>query len=518
MKLKYKVLSLVMFVMLICCVSAASAADVDNITVPDDTSVIEIDDAVDSVEVDEINENDVSEDIPVTMSKAVTVTDADYNKCFDSNGYLNDTAITELTFSGNFNAKSFGNFKINKTIPLNVAGATFNGVSFDLLADNLVLDGARFIYNSHGAVVYVNASNDVVQNLNIVVNGVEGQDVYAIFVENADSVQILNNTITYNATTTNANNYNYVIKVKNSPKIKIVGNTINAYLPLKDVDYWGTRTGMDMDLVAGIGIENSKEFNLSYNVINVNVTNVSGSFPTLDAVIVLDSADSHIRYNNITFIDDVTPAGSANYLYAIDVYRCDNLRIYNNDIKLTSYGGSYINGTINGTSAAYGIQLTGGYATVEICYNKINTSNNGPNAGIYSQNFAGTTTLTIRGNEIYVEGNAGLHSWSLVTGMELQDNRAYVFDNNITVNNKGGYVNGSNAYGISFSQYYTKIPDSFTISNNNITLINGDWAVYIQDYEYAEVTNNRLISTHYTGDGAVYDDGNGIIISGNHYP
>ena len=116
MKLKYKVLSLVMFVMLICCVSAASAADVDNITVPDDTSVIEIDDAVDSVEVDEINENDVSEDIPVTMSKAVTVTDADYNKCFDSNGYLNDTAITELTFSGNFNAKSFGNFKINKII------------------------------------------------------------------------------------------------------------------------------------------------------------------------------------------------------------------------------------------------------------------------------------------------------------------------------------------------------------------------------------------------------------------
>ena len=50
MRFNYKLLGLVMFVMLICCVSAASAADVDNITVPDDTSVIEIDGAVDSVE------------------------------------------------------------------------------------------------------------------------------------------------------------------------------------------------------------------------------------------------------------------------------------------------------------------------------------------------------------------------------------------------------------------------------------------------------------------------------------
>lgn len=50
MKRSYTFIGLLMFVMLICCVSAASATDVDNITVPDDTDVIEIDEAVDSVD------------------------------------------------------------------------------------------------------------------------------------------------------------------------------------------------------------------------------------------------------------------------------------------------------------------------------------------------------------------------------------------------------------------------------------------------------------------------------------
>ena len=36
MRFNYKILGLVMFVMLICCVSAASATDVDDIVVPED--------------------------------------------------------------------------------------------------------------------------------------------------------------------------------------------------------------------------------------------------------------------------------------------------------------------------------------------------------------------------------------------------------------------------------------------------------------------------------------------------
>jgi hypothetical protein len=89
--------------------------------------------------------------------------------------------------------------------------------------------------------------------------------------------------------------------------------------------------------------------------------------------------------------------------------------------------------------------------------------------------------------------------------------------NVITVNNKGGYVNCSNAYGISFSQYYIRLPTSFVVENNTIELINGSYAVYIQNDIYASVTGNCLNTTHYCGDGAVYDNGN-IIIQDNYCP
>ena len=294
----------------------------------------------------------------------------------------------------------------------------------------------------------------------------------------------------------------------------INGNRINAYLPLKEVAYYTTDDQMDWDRVAVVGIESSNGFNLSYNNIEVNVTCVDDSYPTLDAVIVLFSEDAYIGHNNVTEIDNKTEVGSANYLYAIDVYSCNHLDIDNNTIKLRSMGGTFINGTNNGTSTAYGIQLTGGH-NVTIENNDIDTRNNGPNAGIYSQNYGGPTNLTIVNNTIYAEGNAGSHQWSLVTGMELQDDYGYIAGNKIKVYNKQGYVSGSNAYGISFSQWGIRNP-VFNITNNCVNLINGDYAVYIQSSKPTTyVTDNCLTSTNYVGDNAVYHT-TYVSISGNH--
>ena len=118
-------------------------------------------------------------------------------------------------------------------------------------------------------------------------------------------------------------------------------------------------------------------------------------------------------------------------------------------------------------------------------------------------------------NTIYAEGNAGSHSWSLVTGMELQDNFGYIAGNKIKVYNKQGYVSGSNAYGISFSQWGMANP-VFNITNNCVNLINGDYAVYIQSSNPTTyVTDNCLTSTNYSGDNAVYHT-TYVSISGNH--
>ncbi len=517
MKINSKILIFTMLVMMICCVTAVSATDTngtDDTVITDEIAVDDVSEIVEDVEIDE--STDSADDSPATTSKVVTVTDTDYGKCFDSNGYLNDTAVTELTFSGNFSAKSFGNFKINKTIPLNVAGATFNDVSFDLLADNLVLDGARFVYNTNGAVVYVNSDNDVVQNLNIVVNTPSTADTFAIRVEEASNVQILSNVITYTALTANPSCYNHVIRVEGGKNVTVSRNNITAYLPLKEVDFLQPYPSIYTDKVAGVAVESSEDFVFTNNRLLVNVSCNNTDYPTLDAFIIANSVNAYIAGNTIIEIDNETRPGNNNYLYAIDVYACNGTVIERNNIKLHSEGGTIIPGTNNGTGAAYGIQLTGPHS-VTIHNNTIDTANNGPNCGIYSQNFNGDSFLNITNNIIYVEGNASSdHQWSLVTGMELQDNEGYIAGNTITVYNKETYADGDNVYGISFSQYGNGIP-TFEITNNTVEVIHGKYAVYIQYSQDSSVYENCLYTDYYCGDAAVFDPGD-IWIYGNYCP
>lgn len=536
MSRKYLSIFLLMVVM-ICCVSAASATDVDNITVPDDTNIItdDIVESVDDVELsDSVSESDDdvsgSDDVEITDQKViekennrnhpvtVQVYNNNYWNYFDWQTGMQVVTGVDFNFNGNFNAMPFDMFIINdNNTDIIATGATFQDVGFNFNANNAILTGGTFSTTTSTNVKHVidiSAGYAEVNGVTMELNAPNNKEFVAINVMDGTNTKILNNVITYTCTYTNAGYINYVIRVKNSPNTVISGNNITAYLPLKDVAYYTGATDMDWDQVAAVGIENSNGFNLSYNNIKVNVTDVSGWYPTLDSVIVLDSEDAYIGYNNITEIDNVTQPGSANYLYAIDVYRCDKLNIDNNNIILRSMGGTIIEGTDNGTSTAYGIQLTGGH-TVTIANNDINTKNNGPNAGIYSQNYGGDTNLTIVNNTIYAEGNAGSHQWSLVTGMELQDNYGYIAGNKITVYNKQGYVNGSNAYGISFSQYGNAAP-IFNITNNCVNLINGDYAVYIQYSDLTTyVTNNCLHSTHYTGNNAVYQGAN-VYISGNY--
>ena len=237
----------------------------------------------------------------------------------------------------------------------------------------------------------------------------------------------------------------------------------------------------------------------------------------LDSIIILDSANGTIEYNWVDEIDDVTPNGTASYLYAIDIYRCDNLLINDNDLNLTSYGGTVIPGTINGTGAAYGIQLTGGYTNVTLSNNDIHTRNNGPNCGIYSQNYGGATELYILDNTIYVEGNARTsHSWSLVTGMELGSDYAYVEGNTITVKNKATFHTDDPVYGISYSQS-TPGDHQFEIYDNTVEVINGYYSVYLlSSTTNSEVAYNCLHTTYVSGDNSVHANSN--IVHDNYWP
>ena len=495
------ILLMSMLVMLICCVSAVSATDADNITVPDDTDVIELDDTVDSVEeVESEGIDDTVDGVNNQQNLRGTNINGDTNigNYFDSTtGVLLSTAGNTLTFGGDFYKTSYNysNFIINRAVTINANttdAPTLHDMGFQLIANGITLNGLTFD-----------------------INAPSGENCYAIDIENANNVDVINNKITYTCGSANAAYYNYVIKVMDSENVTIDNNTITASLPLKDVDYSNYPNGfpgISYDHVAGVAVENASKFKFTNNVLNVTGHIRGGYYPTLDALLVIKSPNSLIEGNKIYEQDNVTAAEETNYLYAVDIYQCDNLTIRSNKIELNSGSGNL---TVNGTGGAYGIQLTGGHTGILIENNNITTANNGPNLGIYSQNTAGKTNLTIKGNIIKVTGRAGTHPWALVSGIELQDTYANVCSNTIDVTNLGTYNANNYLFGISYCQP-TSGNHTYIICNNTVRVPGGEWAVYLDG-----VVNSKVICNHlkarglHWGDNAVYMTGTNNTKSNN---
>ena len=149
-----------MFVLLVCCISAASATDVDNITVTEDTDIIELDDTVDSVEEVEQDRGagtgtcdctncdcEVVEPTLPTGSNKVTLTPSNYTTKF-TNGYFNDQSADEVIFTGNFASNTFTTLNFNQGIIITATGSTFNNIGFGLLKSDIVLNGATININA----------------------------------------------------------------------------------------------------------------------------------------------------------------------------------------------------------------------------------------------------------------------------------------------------------------------------------------------------------------------------------
>lgn len=516
MDLNKKILIISMLVMLVCCVSAVSATDIngtDDISddiIIDENPVDEITDVVEDVNIDDTQDNAVDEGN--LRGNPLTVDTTTYTNYFDANGYFNDSSVTDLTFDGNFGPQSYGNFKFNQEMKItSTPGSTFTNVGFDLTGPRVTVDDCTFIFNEPtniNAGLNVTGAEGKILNTRINVTAPENSTFNAIDVYGVSGVKIFNNTLIYNCSYKNNETYNYVIKGKNAADLNITGNTIYAYLPLKKVN-WYLSGSIDADYVAGIAVEHCNGAQIIDNTLDVKGTLRGDSFPTLDAIILANSNDVHVEHNTIRESDIVTVSGQASYLYGVDVYTCNNIHIAYNDITMNgNKSGGHIEG--NGTGAAYCIQLTGQQG-VNIYYNNLTTSNEGPNLAIYSQNYAELDShLTVYGNNISVTGKAGDDPWSLVSGIETQDRHAEIYNNTIRVNNTAGYVKDTYAFGISYAQWINGTHDVF-INNNDVEVINGDYAVYLlYDAVTGRVTNNNLIAYtatgNNTGDDAVFAD------------
>lgn len=525
MRINNKIFIFSLLVMMICCVSAVSATDIngtDDTVITDDIAVDDVSEIVEDVEIDDASDNVVDgENLRTTTG---TINGDSFDMYFDEDGTLYDDVSGTLTFNGYFDdaGSTFGNFKINKQVTLDVSNATFNNIGFDLLANNLKLNGGTFTSDGttdSGSVIYVNAANVEVTNNHMNLQARNATDYIAIDVNNAANAKILYNTINYTCGYENPTNFNYVIRAKNSQNVEINYNEIDATLPLKDVN-WDLSGSIDADYVAGVAVENCANAKFKYNNLSVIGNIRAGWYPTLDAFIIAKSPNAEVENNKIDESDIITTNGSYSYIYGIDVYSCNCIHVKNNIVTMNGEqsGGHLIGG--NGTGAAYCIQLSGNHTDVIISNNTLTTRNNGPNLGIYSQNYHATSDLKISGNRINVTGRAGSDPWSLVSGIELQDTRAEVYDNNITVTNLETYTAGNCAYGISYAQWINKT-HNYNIHNNNVTVVNGDYAVYLlNDTDVSgSIKDNALkaitASGNNTGDNAI-SAGSNIEKSGNH--
>ena len=513
-------------------ISIVSANEIgDNATSINDESTIEIENAIYNAEDNNSEQSNILKDSLQSNEEEIigegnleicsetgTINGVDYSNYFDTtNGYANTT--DDLIFTGIFNAKTFGNFKINESITIYATEATFNNVGFDLLASNITLIGGT--YNMDDSVAtntVINVTGDYTSVTETVIDvyAPEDQDFIAIDVANSTGTLIYDNYIYYECAYPNLDNTNYVIRVKNSPYVNITYNEITSVLPFKNVDYHMSIIGYMFRSISCILIEESDSFVLYFNFIEGYIENTCTGFPTLDMVIICDSDNGYVGWNSIDEIDFVTEPNDSSYLYLVNLYRCNNLTVEFNELYLESDGGTFFPDTIS-AGEAYGIKLTGPYTGVVIKNNAINTANNGHNAGIYSQNFAGYADITIINNTINVVGNASFHQWYFLSGIELMVDYSYIEGNAITVTNVGNYTTGHNVYGISFSQYYVRLPTSFVVVNNTVDLINGHYTVYIQDAISGLVIHNCLTSMDACGNATVYDNGH-ITIADNYCP
>ena len=370
----------------------------------------------------------------------------------------------------------------------------FNIQASEILLKNLTFTVDKSIRNNNGAVIQVNGYDVTLDSLDInymVPNDVEA---YAVLSDgyngySSENLKILNSNIYFEGHNDNIFRYNCAIKLTyaNSPRIE--NNTISSSLPLKKVRYGGDGATLDSDYVYAVGLEESPDFIIKNNTIIVDVNKRTAvEYPTLNAI-MLSKSDNGLFLNNSLYMTDfVTSPGIENYLYGLDIYKLNNLLVMGNKISIITTGGKLALGT------AYPIQVCGPISGINITQNDLYSFSNGPNIGIYSQNYYGETQISITNNRINVTGLAGTHEWALVTGIESQDTNAEILNNIIEVHSVGEVNEDDNLYAISYRQSTAK-EHTFNIQNN-VAYTDGYYAVYLLSSDNSIIYDNTLISSN----------------------
>lgn len=519
MKINKFLLLILIFGILLSCISFVSAStDVEgNLTFADDAS----DAGVGISNAESYSSSNVFSD-ELKSTSNVIVNQKNYKMYFNQDNVLKkEYGGKIITFSGKF--VDNGVFTIDSpNTKITGRNTLFNNTIFNIKADGVMLTNLNFVLDkefsdNECAGILIGGNNVTVYNVTIdytVPKNCTGFGIYSNGLnEDLADVKLVNNTVKMQGNAL-VSGYNYGIVLIHTLDAIVSGNTIDCQLPLRAVNWMaGIYGGISMDAVAGLAADSCHNLRLSDNYIRCAVNGVAQGEPTLDAVLIYACHNSTIENNTIIENDYITKKGDVNYLYGLDLYLSNNVVIYGNNIHIRTSGGKEAHGT------AYPIQVTGQAENILIAFNNLTSYSNGPNIGIYSQNFFGVTQLDIISNFINVTGFASKHNWALVAGIEVQDSDDKIMNNTIIVNTVNEFEKGFNVYGISYSQT-TSGNHTYNIQYNNVST-NSDYVVSLKSGGGSSVVdsiiaNNILKGRKYGGNrAATIGGGTGNIIINN---
>ena len=456
--------------------------------------------------------------VPVTTKELTNiVTNNTFFDYFGDDGMLlGDITFDTLIFKGEFSNLGVNVVYVPRAIVINGDNAVLRNIAImceqGTTLNNLTLNATNYVADTDGALIYAIGSDVTVNNITIDYNATDGSNnAIAVYASGADNFKLVNSTITFTGNNVDGKVFAQGIKIAKSNNAVVDSNIITTSCPLVDVDYshWGS---IDTDLVFAIGVEKSENVKIINNIVDNSAWTKgnNANFPTFDAFIAHTANNLLIKNNTISHTDLITPKGTSSYIYALDFYESNSVIVEDNRVLLNTTGGK------EGAGAAYAVQVTGPYNNFVVRGNNLTTVSNGPNLGVYSQNYYGTTEITAENNWINVTGFAGTAEFALVSGMEFQDTVAKAYNNTIYVQNVNEYNDDNNIAGITYVQS-TSGSHQFDIQNNTI-YSEGKYAVLIKSAKDSQIIGNTLYAHELNGDdAAIFKSGTNNVVK-NNYP
>ena len=456
--------------------------------------------------------------VPVTTKELTNiVTNNTFFDYFGDDGMLlGDITFDTLIFKGEFSNLGVNVVYVPRAIVINGDNAVLRNIAImceqGTTLNNLTLNATNYVADTDGALIYAIGSDVTVNNITIDYNATDGSNnAIAVYASGADNFKLVNSTITFTGNNVDGKVFAQGIKIAKSNNAVVDSNIITTSCPLVDVDYshWGS---IDTDLVFAIGVEKSENVKIINNIVDNSAWTKgnNANFPTFDAFIAHTANNLLIKNNTISHTDLITPKGTSSYIYALDFYESNSVIVEDNRVLLNTTGGK------EGAGAAYAVQVTGPYNNFVVKGNNLTTVSNGPNLGVYSQNYYGATEITAENNWINVTGFAGPAEFALVSGMEFQDTVAKAYNNTIYVQNVNKYNDDNNIAGITYVQS-TSGSHQFDIQNNTI-YSEGKYAVLIKSAKDSQIIGNTLYAHELNGDdAAIFKSGTNNVVK-NNYP